>query len=179
MLAWHLWENRNELVNKHVLEIGSGTALPGIVAAKCGAKVTLSDSATLPKSLAHIKRSCQLNNLTVNKNIKLIGLTWGLFLYNFETHGPVDIILGSDCFYDPLLFEDVVVTIAHIFDHNPGCRFLSTYHERSSDWSIEHLLAKWNLRCKVLNINTLGASVGLDVQELVGDHTIHLLEITR
>ncbi|GJQ67956.1 hypothetical protein Trydic_g16713 [Trypoxylus dichotomus] len=38
VLAWFLWERRSELLNKRILEIGSGTALPGIVAAKCGAK---------------------------------------------------------------------------------------------------------------------------------------------
>lgn len=179
MLAWFLWERRAELQNKRVLEIGSGTGLPGIVAAKCGAKVTLSDSVTLPKSLSHLKRSCQLNNLVLNKNIDLIGLTWGLFLHNFDAHGPVDLILGSDCFYEPSVFEDILVTVSYILELNPGSKFLCTYQERSSDWTIEHLLAKWNLHCYVHNINNLGASVGLDIHELIGDHSIHLLEISH
>lgn len=179
VLAWFLWERRGELPNKRILEIGSGTALPGIVAAKCGAKVTLSDSVTLPKSLAHIKRSCQLNNLIINKNINLIGLTWGSFLHNFEAHGPVDLILGSDCFYEPSVFEDILVTVSYILKVNPGSKFLCTYQERSSDWTIEHLLAKWNLHCYVHNINNIGSSVGLDIHELIGDHSIHLLEISQ
>lgn len=41
ILAWFLWENRIELPNKHILELGAGTALPSIVAAKCGARVTI------------------------------------------------------------------------------------------------------------------------------------------
>ncbi|XP_022911214.1 histone-arginine methyltransferase METTL23 [Onthophagus taurus] len=179
VLAWFLWEKRQELVNKHVLELGSGTALPGIVAAKCGAKVTLSESITLPKSLAHIQRSCQLNNLVLNRDIKLIGLTWGLFLHNLQDHGPIDLILASDCFYEPSNFEDILVTVSYILDHNPESKFLFTYQERSSDLSIEHLLAKWNLKCFVHNINNLGSSVGLDLHELSGGHSIHLFEITR
>lgn len=94
VLAWFLWENRSELPGKKVLELGSGTALPGILAAKCGAQVTLSESATLPKSLAHTKRSCELNSLIVNEHIRVIGVTWGLFLSNLDTLGPIDLILG-------------------------------------------------------------------------------------
>lgn len=179
MLAWFLWEHRKELVGLQILEIGSGTALPGIVAAKCGAKVTLSDSATLPKSLAHTKRCCQLNNLVVNEHIRVIGLTWGLFLNNLTSVGPVDLILGSDCFYEPSTFEDILVTISYLLEANPAAKFLCTYQERSSDWSIEHLLSKWNLKCRVHNINNLGQSVGIDIHDLIGDHSIHLLEISR
>ncbi|XP_060535501.1 histone-arginine methyltransferase METTL23 [Cylas formicarius] len=179
VLAWFLWENRAELPGKHILELGSGTALPGIVAAKCGAFVSLSDSATLPKSLAHIKRSCQLNNLPLGERVKVIGLTWGLFLSNFESIGALDLILGSDCFYEPAVFEDILVTVAYLLEYNPGAKFVCTYQERSSDWSIEHLLAKWGLDCKVHSINNLGASGGVDIHEIIGDHSIHLLEISR
>lgn len=179
VLAWFLWEHRAELVDKRILEIGCGTGLPGILAAKCGAKVTLSESATLPKSLAHIKRSCQLNDLVVDEHIQVIGLTWGLFLNNLETIGGIDLILGSDCFYEPNVFEDILVTTSYLFDKNPSAKFFCTYQERSSDWSIEHLLAKWNLKCQVHNINNLGSSAGIDIHNLIGDHSIHLLEITR
>ncbi|EFA12150.1 histone-arginine methyltransferase METTL23 [Tribolium castaneum] len=179
VLAWFLWENRQQLTGKKILEIGSGTALPGIVAAKCGAKVILSDSTTLPKSLNHTKRSCQLNNLVLNEDIHIIGLTWGLFLDNLELIGELDLILGSDCFYEPSVFEDVLVSVSYLLDLNQGAKFLCTYQERSSDWSIEHLLAKWNLNCQVHNISNLGASAGLDIHRLVGDHSIHLLEISR
>lgn len=179
MLAWFLWENRQELVGKSVLEIGSGTALPGIVAAKCGARVTLSDSVTLPKSLSHIRRSCQLNGLKIDENIKLIGLTWGLFFGGLNVVGPVDLILGSDCFYEPAVFEDILVTVSFIVDLNPNAKFLCTYQERSSDWTIESLLAKWNLKCQVHSISNLGATTGLDIHKLIGDHSIQLIEIYR
>ncbi|KAB0802737.1 hypothetical protein PPYR_04923 [Photinus pyralis] len=179
VLAWFLWEHRKELSGLKILEIGSGTALPGIVAAKCGAKVTLSDSATLPKSLAHTKRCCQLNNLNVNQDIRVIGFTWGLFLNNLALIGPLDLILGSDCFYEPSVFEDILATISYLFESNPAAKFLCTYQERSSDWSIEHLLSKWNLKCQLHNINNLGQSAGVNIHDLIGDHSIHLLEISR
>nr|XP_018916519.1 PREDICTED: methyltransferase-like protein 23 [Bemisia tabaci] len=176
ILAWFLWEHRNELAGKYIVELGAGTALPGILAAKCGAVVTLTESACLPKSIQHIKRCCEINNLQQNQ-VRVLGLTWGLFLSNLIDLGPVDLIIGSDCFYDPTVFEDIIVTVAFILQNNPHARFLSVYQERSSDWTIEHLLHKWNLSCEHIPIDNLGASVGLDISNLMQDHTIHLLEI--
>ncbi|KAK9882101.1 hypothetical protein WA026_018945 [Henosepilachna vigintioctopunctata] len=154
-------------------------ALPGIVAAKCGAKVIISESALLPKSLAHTKRSCQLNNLNLSHQVQVTGLTWGLLLSNLDNLGPLDIIIGSDCFYDPTVFEDILVTLAYLFEIYPNAKFICSYQERSSDWSIEHLLAKWKLRCQIHDTSTLGQSAGINVLELIGPHSIHILEITK
>ncbi|KAG8042122.1 hypothetical protein G9C98_000113 [Cotesia typhae] len=177
VLAWYLWENREDLVGKRILELGSGTALPGIVASKCGAHVTLSDAANLPKNLQHIRRSCELNG--VLSQVKVVGITWGLFLSSLLSIGPLDIILGSDCFYEPTVFEDIVVTVAYLLERNPGAKFLCTYQERSSDWSIEHLLNKWGLTCNQIPLTGLGADAGITLEELMQDHTIHLLDIRK
>ncbi|XP_034939336.1 methyltransferase-like protein 23 [Chelonus insularis] len=177
VLAWFLWEHREELVGKRVLELGSGTALPGIVASKCGAHVTLSDSASLPKSLQHIRRSCELNG--VLSQVKVVGITWGLFLSSLLSIGPLDLILGSDCFYEPSVFEEIVVTVAYLLERNPEAKFLCTYQERSADWSIEHLLNKWGLVCNHISLTGLGADSGITLAELMQDHTIHLLDIRK
>ncbi|KAL7297930.1 methyltransferase-like protein 23 isoform X1 [Trichogramma pretiosum] len=177
VLAWYLWEHRKEIAGKRTLELGSGTALPGIVASKCGAIVTLSDSATLPKSLQHLRRSCELNG--VLPQVKIVGITWGLFLSSLINLGPIDLIIGSDCFYDPTVFEDIIVTVAYLLEKNPAAKFLCTYQERSADWSIEHLLNKWGLKCSHISLENLGSKSGLDVNELMQDHTIHLLEIKK
>jgi methyltransferase-like protein 23 len=78
ILAWFLWERRQHLQGKSILEIGAGTSLPGILCAKLGAAVTLTDSFTLPKTLSHIRKCCLVNNLTPDKDIKVLGITWGL-----------------------------------------------------------------------------------------------------
>jgi predicted nicotinamide N-methyase len=198
-LAHFLWERRQSLANKRVLELGSGTSLPGIVASKCGAQVILSDCGTLPKTLKHIEHCCQENNLVVGeyytcaalylinspfrfcqfpgKDIEVVGLTWGLFLENIFNIGPLDLILGSDIFYDPPVFEDILVTVSFILEANPEAKFIFTYQERCADWSIEPLLRKWNLVCSPISLENFGKKSGVDLQELLGNHTIHLLEI--
>jgi len=177
ILAWYLYEHRQFLPGKKILELGAGTALPGIVSALCGARVTLSDSAKLPHCLDQCRKSVEANNL--GGRVKIIGLTWGLFLSDvFKFRGQLDIILGSDCFYDPVVFDDLLATIAYLLESNPGAKFLSTYQERSADWSIEPLLTKWGLKCKHIPLNELADSCEIDLLQLTQDHTIHLLEIT-
>ncbi|ODM94688.1 Methyltransferase-like protein 23 [Orchesella cincta] len=178
ILAWYLYEHRQYLPGKRVLELGAGTALPGVVAALLGAQVTLSDSAKLPHCLDQCERTARVNG--VGDKVKVIGLTWGLFLNTLtQLKGQVDLLLGSDCFYDPSVFEDLISTVAYILEHNPQAKFLTTYQERSADWSIEHLLKKWGLNCKHVPLNDLSNSGSVDLLGLMQDHTIHLLEITH
>lgn len=73
-------------------------SLPGIVAAKCGADVTLSESAELPLCLEHSRRCCEHNDLP---GVPVVGLTWGEISPELRSLQPVDIILGSDVFYEP------------------------------------------------------------------------------
>jgi methyltransferase-like protein 23 len=174
-----LWERRNHLQHKRVLEIGSGTSLPGILAAKCGAQVTLSDCNQLPKTLAHIKKCCLLNNLIPGKDIQVVGITWGLLLNNIFTLGELDLIVASDCFYDPSVFEDILVTVSFLLEANRHCKFIFTYQERSTDWAIEALLKKWDLKCVNINLDNLGIDCGIDVRDLMGGHTINLFEISH
>lgn len=173
-----MWDHRQELPGKHILELGAGTALPGILAAKCGAYVTLSDNELLPKSLEQIAEICNLNGLT-SSQYQVIGLTWGLFLSSVFKLGSVDLIIGSDCFYEPLIFEDIIVTVSFLLEKNPQAKFLTVYHDRNSDWSLERLLDKWNLNCQNISLENLGSDSDLDLSELLRGHTVHLLEITR
>lgn len=92
-------------------QLGAGTAVPGLVAAKCGAHVTLSDREDTPRLLDNLRKSCDLNGLTVyvqkeegptssNKAVRIMALSWGVFSPDFIKLEPQDVILASDCFYD-------------------------------------------------------------------------------
>ena len=73
-------------------------SLPGIVAAKCGAEVTLSDSSELPHCLEICQQSCQMKNLP---QVHVVGLTWGHVSRDLLALPPQDIILASDVFFEP------------------------------------------------------------------------------
>lgn len=117
-----------------VLELGAGTGLPGVLASLCGAKVTLTDSAKLTHCLEQCRRTAEVNG--VGDKVKVAPLTWGLFLNNLtRLKGQVDLLIGSDCFYDPSVFEDLISTVAYILVNNPTVR-IKTYHEQLT--STEH-----------------------------------------
>ncbi|KAG0270055.1 Methyltransferase-like protein 23 [Linnemannia exigua] len=65
--------------------------------------------------------------------------------------GKIDIILGSDTFYNPPDFEPLLATVSFIINrHNPDCVFLTTYQNRSAKRNIDHLLEKWGLEGRVI-----------------------------
>ncbi|XP_035690905.1 methyltransferase-like protein 23 [Branchiostoma floridae] len=176
VLAQFVWHNRSQVAGRHVLELGAGTSLPGILAAKCGAIVTLTDSCHLPRCLENCRRSCEVNDMS---GVKVLGVTWGQVSPAMLTLPPVDIILGSDCFYDPKDFEDVLATVYFFLQKNPQAKFWTTYQERCSDWSIESLLKRWKLTCVHIPLALFGAdSPSLGGSDLPGNHTIQMLQIT-
>lgn len=109
----------------------------------------------------------------------MVGLSWGLLLNSVNSCGTIDYIIGSDCFYDPTVFEDILVTISYFLDENKSAKFIFSYQERSTDWSIEALLKKWNLKCAHINIDRIGEEAGVTLTDLMAGHSIFLLEISR
>ena len=57
--------NRRRGRPTRVLELGAGTALPGLLLAKLGARVTLTDAADQPEVLANLEAACRDNELEV------------------------------------------------------------------------------------------------------------------
>ena len=199
VLAWYLWSHRTDLVGKNVIELGAGTSLPGVVAAKCGAQVTLSDCSRFTKCLDNCHTSAIANgvgdkvikhlfNKSAKRNInietlilqvKVIGITWGTFEPQFLKLDPVDLIISSDCFYDPVVFEPILVTVSYLLEKNPLASFVCSYKERSSDWSLEPWLSKWKLSCRIIEAASIFSNSDVDVAELTQDHSIQLFEIRR
>ncbi|NWR47361.1 MET23 protein, partial [Regulus satrapa] len=199
VLAQYLWAHRRSLPAKRVLEvrpaprplprsgaalltnalrfqIGAGVALPGVVAARCGARVILSDSEELPRCLQSCRSSCRSNRLP---RVPVLGLTWGRVAPQLLALAPIDIILGSDVFFDPKDFEDILTTIYFLLEKNPHAEFWTTYQVRSADWSIEALLHKWNLKSTHVPLHSFGADKEhLASSSLPGRHTIEMMIIS-
>ncbi|GAA6216718.1 methyltransferase-like protein 23 isoform X1 [Lates japonicus] len=176
VLAQYLWTHREELRGRTVLELGAGVSLPGVVAARCGAQVILSDSADSPLCLENCRRSCEANGLP---DVQVLGLTWGDVSPDLVLLPELDFILGSDVFYEPRDFEDVLVTVAFLLRKNPRAQFWTTYQERSSDWSIQPLLHRWSLSCVDVQLHSFDAEKSeLAGSTLPGRHTVHMMIIT-
>ncbi|KAJ1277582.1 hypothetical protein BS78_04G015000 [Paspalum vaginatum] len=63
ILAEYVWQQRSRFSGSRVVELGAGTSLPGLVAAKVGAHVTLTDIAQNTEVLNNIRRICALNKV--------------------------------------------------------------------------------------------------------------------
>lgn len=176
VLAQYIWYNRNRIHGKTILEIGAGTALPGILAAKCGATVHLSDSEALLNRSNNCLKSCIANGLN---NIEVHGITWGRFGKEILQLPHFDIIMASDCFYDTKDFEDIISTVSFLLERNRGSEFLFTYQERSSSRTIEHLLDRWNLNGTQIPLSDFNADTPqLAGSDLPGSHTVHMFKLT-
>ncbi|GMP32071.1 hypothetical protein CsSME_00005999 [Camellia sinensis var. sinensis] len=145
VLAEYVWQQRSRFSGVSVIELGAGTSLPGLVAAKVGSDVTLTDDLNRPEVLANVKSVSDLNNL----NCKVMGLTWGMWDATiFSIHQKV--ILGADVLYDTSGFDDLFATVTFLLQNSPGSVFITTYHNRSGHHLIEFLMAKWGLKCTKL-----------------------------
>ncbi len=161
--------------------MGSGTGIVGIVAAKVGAHVFLSDSHKYPECLELCQQNVNINK--VNQNIKaIIPLSWGLFDKQVVELPAFDFIISSDCFYDQKDFEDILSTVSFVIDKHETKRtiFYTTYQERYSDWSIECLLNQWKLKCDYISLDQFEAdSDSIGGHNLSVRHTIRLIKISK
>ncbi|XP_007632268.1 methyltransferase-like protein 23 isoform X2 [Cricetulus griseus] len=159
-----------------VPQIGAGVSLPGILAAKCGAKVILSDNSELPHCLDICRQSCQLNHLS---QVQVVGLTWGHITKDLLSLPPQDIILASDVFFEPEDFESILATVYFLMQRNPKVQFWSTYQVRSADWSLEGLLYKWDMKCVHVPLKSFEANKeNIAGSTLPGRHTIEMLVVS-
>ncbi|XP_057762688.1 uncharacterized protein LOC130982658 isoform X1 [Arachis stenosperma] len=142
VLAEYVWQQKHRFEGATVIELGAGTSLPGLVAAKVGANVTLTDDSTRLEVLENMRRVCDLNKIECN----VLGLTWGVWDSSIFSLQPT-IILGADVLYDSNAFDDLFATVTFLLQNSPGSSFITSYHNRSGHHLIEFLMRKWGLKC--------------------------------
>lgn len=141
-LAEYVWQQRSRFSGTSVVELGAGTSLPGLVAAKVGAEVTLTDASNRVEVLENIRKVRDLNKLQCT----VVELTWGVWdAHIFDLHPQI--ILGADVLYETSAFENLFSTVAFLLQKNSGSVFITTYHNRSGHHLIEFLMVKWGLKC--------------------------------
>ncbi|KAI8991044.1 hypothetical protein BDF20DRAFT_18563 [Mycotypha africana] len=161
VMAEFVWFFKSEFENKVLLEVGAGTSLPSLLLAKASIlkRAILSDTqSTLPV----IQGCVDLNTLEIPVHIQ--ALNWGTFgtaedsidtfvqnTVEAKWNTKIDYIIGSDTFYEPSQFENLLTLVSYVIhQHNPQCKFITAYQERSPKRSIQYLLDKWHLKCKLI-----------------------------
>ena len=74
----------------------------------------------------------------------------------------LDFIIGSDLFFDPDVFEPLLITISYFLQQKPDIEVLIAVQERSSDWSIEEHLIHWNLKCSYIHPRDFLRETGIE-----------------
>ena len=106
-------------------------------------------------------------------------MTWGDYteeLFDIAS-SDLDFIIGSDLFFDPEVFEPLLITISYLLEQKPDTEVLIAVQERSSDWSIEEFLIKWRLKCCYIYPRDFLRETGIEEGDLTGKHSIFLLKI--
>ena len=82
ILAWYLWLRQDDIKGKKVLELGSGTALPGLLCAKFGAeKVYLTDDAWQENTLKNIQEAVKINQFSETEKVSVEGKVFIALLF--------------------------------------------------------------------------------------------------
>ncbi|VDN60796.1 unnamed protein product [Dracunculus medinensis] len=154
VLGSYLNTRNIKLEEKIVIELGAGaTGIPGIIALKCSAKkVIFVEHPQNSQALELLEKNCSLNNIPIT-SFRVVGLDWNDIdginnLIKDLKH--LDYILGSDIFYDPVVFEGLVTAIALFLSAFPQAICIFAFEERDSDWSIEDLLYLKKLHCSLV-----------------------------
>ena len=140
-LSQHIVSRSSFFKNKSVLEIGCGLGIPGIVAGKLGAQVTLTDYQQDALDLAAHNWSLNLSEMPVCKQLDWRKPTGDL---------AADIILASDVAYEKRAFEPLIQAFSTllkpggtVFLSEPGRDFAKDFFARLSQQEYE--IKEWNI----------------------------------
>ncbi|CAF3358157.1 unnamed protein product [Rotaria socialis] len=185
ILAQYIWYNRNDFIGKNILEIGAGTSLPGLVAAKIGAQnVILCDNPKIDKWLPLIRETMKLNMMIADR-ICIEFLDWydeesidGVIKKYFPS--DVDIIIGSDIFFDKKDFETILALLDKLFTYkNSSLKFIGTIERRSRSTilKLNHLIYAWNMTLDIVPLNSFNGDA--IHPNIIAGHDIVLFSIVK
>lgn len=124
-------KNKEAINSKHLLELGSGTGLSGLVIAKCCNPASMALTDGNDKVLEYLRENVQINNSSDRMNV--LKVDWikiaededgaGFSKY-FQTIKP-NLIVAADVIYDNSLFQPLCQTLDFIFRQcNNQCIFI-------------------------------------------------------
>lgn len=149
-----------DVKGKRVLELGAGTGLSGIVAAKSGAEEVIITDYPAPEVLANIETNVQRNvtkdteHRPINDATKcwVHGHEWGQVdesdSFVKENKASFDVILIADCLWMPWQHENLMKSISHFLKPEGRAWVVAGFHTgraKMSKFFIGETLASHNL----------------------------------
>lgn len=134
------------------MELGTGTGVCGLVAAKLGCKVIFTDHFKSPAEYELLKMNLDMNEIPAS-NFQIQRCKWGEFDQSWASLVQADYFIGSDCFYEKADFENLVASISlllHNCDDPTNAFFLTSYQIRCTSYAIEDLLKQFCLVSRFL-----------------------------
>ncbi|KAF8324432.1 putative methyltransferase-domain-containing protein [Cantharellus anzutake] len=126
VLSEYLVYRYQSLHGKRILELGAGTGLVGLVAAKLGGEVVLTDQLPL---LPIMRSNIELNGL--GRSVSAVELNWGEPLPPaVQSSSQFSIILAADCVYLESAFPLLVKTLDDLYMGNLHAEVLFCYRKR-------------------------------------------------
>ncbi|XP_032878226.1 putative methyltransferase-like protein 21E pseudogene [Amblyraja radiata] len=114
VLCYYLEHSPKEIIDKNVIEIGSGTGLVSIVASVLGSKVTATD---LPHLLNNLQYNISQNTKMRSKYLPQVReLQWGIDLDKTFPRGTChyNYILAADVVYSHPYLNELLMTFDHL-----------------------------------------------------------------
>lgn len=133
-----------QLKGKSIVELGCGLAVPSIVLARLGNKVTCID---LPEMKPNIGLMMRANKIA---SYSWIGLNWHVLSSEWEQVTGADLFVSADIFYEESDFSAIVRCVSFLLNRNPTASFLTCLHLRDPYSSISLDLRLWNLQARLL-----------------------------
>ncbi|XP_008282904.1 protein-lysine methyltransferase METTL21B isoform X2 [Stegastes partitus] len=144
-LCRYFGEQSVQLAGKRVIELGAGTGVVGILAARLGAEVTLTD---LPLALSQLEVNVSANMPSSgwpSSPPSVLPLSWGEDHMNFPSDW--DLVLCADIIYLPETYPLLVETLTHLCKNGASVYLSSKMrkeHETPSFYE-EHLPSRFNV----------------------------------
>eukprot|EP01091_Cochliopodium_minus_P019139 TRINITY_DN7950_c0_g1_i2.p1 TRINITY_DN7950_c0_g1~~TRINITY_DN7950_c0_g1_i2.p1 ORF type:complete len:190 (-),score=24.62 TRINITY_DN7950_c0_g1_i2:49-618(-) len=176
VLCEYMWRNKSIYKDITTIELGSGTGICSVMASKSGAKKVIATDHKDDLILNNIKNNLSLNKTGKNK---VIDLEWGTFsnywvsfVKKAKLKPKKTVLIGSDCFYDSSLYENLLCTVYFLLSKGNIDKFVTSYQVRSEK-SISFLLQRWGLSAKVIPLNSFLSEEEIENME----YEILLIEI--
>ena len=165
----HFTTTHNTMNDKLVVELGAGTGLVGLIAAKLGATVYATD---LEELVPLIRKNIDENTCSMKGSIKGVALKWGAKGDVLGLHRTPDIILIADCVYYEESLHPLIETVRSLCGRDTVVYV--SYEDRETDLKVELMKNFFELTRKYFDIK----EVPLSAQDpQYSSEDIHILKM--